>query len=68
MVIKMYPQNSKIETTDNSSNLRGIPVPALTGDICGSAPTVALRWSLRSLVLTTSIMARKGKTGRITAL
>lgn len=67
----MYPQNSKISTTDNSSNPWGIPIPALAGAFGGFAPTnahVGLRWSLRSLVLTTAIMVQKGKTGRITAL
>lgn len=66
----MYPQNSKIETTGNSSNPRGIPIPALAGAFGGFVSTVAhvgLRLPLCSLGLTTSIMARKGKTGRITA-
>ena len=67
----MYPQNSKIETTDNAGNPRGIPVLALAGAFGGFAPTVAhvaLRLPLCSFGLTTSTMARKVKTGRITAL
>ena len=51
--------------------LGGIPIPALAGVFLGFAPTVAhvvLRWLLRSLVLTTSTMAQKSNTGRITAL
>ena len=67
----MYPQNSEIEITGNSNNAWGIPLPVLTGAFGCSAPMVAhvgLRLPLRPLVLTTSTMARKGKTGRITAL
>ncbi len=67
----MYPQNSKIKTTGNSSNRRGTPILALAGALGGFALTVAhvgLRLVLRSLVLTTSTVARKGRTGRITAL
>jgi len=57
--------------TDNSSNLRDIPISAIAGAFVGSAPTNAhdgLRWLLRFVVLTTSAIARKVKTGRITAL
>lgn len=60
--------NSKISSF---SRPRGIPIPALTGAFGGLAPTVAhvvLRWLLRSLVLATSIMSRKGNTGQNTAL
>ena len=70
-VVKMYPQNSKISTTDNAGNPRGIPTTAIAGAFGCSAATdahVLLRWLLRSLVLTTSTVAQKGKTGRITAL
>ena len=54
-----------------SAVLGGIPIPALAGVFLGFSPTVAhvvLRWLLRSLVLTTSTMAQKSNTGRITAL
>ena len=50
---------------------RGIPTTALAGTFVCLAPTdahVVLRLLLRSSVLTTSTMARKGNTGQITAL
>lgn len=60
--------NSKISSF---SSPRGIPIPALTGAFGGFATTnahVGLRLRFRSLVLTTSTMARKCHTGRIMAL
>lgn len=64
----MIGESGKIRS---SSSPRGIPIPAFAGAFGGLAPMVAhvgLRWLLRSLVLTTSTMALKSKTGRITAL
>ena len=54
-----------------SAVLGGIPIPVLASVFLGFVPTVAhvvLCWLLRSLVLTTSTMAQKSNTGRITAL
>ena len=53
------------------SSPRGIPIPAFAGAFGGLAPMVAhvgLRSLLRSLVLTTSTMARKSNTGQNSVL